>query len=263
MQTLAKIVSMQANWGTTLELNILGEQKLCSFNCTYCNLGATEHRLNQLKSRAGHPSIAPSAKLVCESLRTEFAKIHDHGPRIDTVLISGNGEPTLHPEFSEIVAEIIKLRDQLNPSAKIHVLTNGAHLNNKKVTHALNSVDERIIKFDTSNPRAFEALNQPLSRITIDEIVSAARKLKDFKVQTMFVANNDEPTGSTGISSMTPSDFEDWIELISLIKPKGVYLQRMIQPGVDKKSSCVSEDELDAIAAKLDRRTGIRALLLN
>lgn len=46
----------------------------------------------------------------------------ENGENLDVITFSGNGEPTLHPEFSGIIDDTIELRDLYFPHVKISVL---------------------------------------------------------------------------------------------------------------------------------------------
>jgi wyosine [tRNA(Phe)-imidazoG37] synthetase (radical SAM superfamily) len=236
--------------GRTLGINILGDKtKICSLNCAYCDLGSTETRLNRLKETG----FLPSTESLLEAMRVSFRQIHEHGPTIDTVCISGNGEPTLHPDFSEIVGGILSLRDLWLKGKKIAVLTNGASLDQRKIVEAMNRVDERIVKVDAGNERVFKLLNAPLARVNLAKILSGIRSLKDVTVQSMFCQG--------AVDNTLASDVDDWIEVIAMMKPKTVHIQGVSRtPAMTGIKRC-DEDTLHTIASRLERRAGIKALI--
>ena len=62
------------------------------------------------------------------------------GERLDVITFSGNGEPTLHPEFGGVIDDTIALRDRYFPGVKVSVLSNATRLGNPDVVRALGEV---------------------------------------------------------------------------------------------------------------------------
>lgn len=237
--------------GRIVDVNILGTKaKLCSFDCAYCDLGATEVRLNKLKDEG----VLPSVDDVIEAARADFKRIHTVGPMIDTITISGNGEATLHPEFPEIVKALVELRNEWLPGKPIALFTNGALLEQRRICDAANLLDQRFVKLDAGNERVFKTMNTPLSRVTLQKVLGGIRRLKDVSIQAMFAQGAIDNTQS--------SDIEDWIEVIALLQPKTVWIQGVSRaPQYSAVKHC-DEDTLYTIASKLERRTALKAIVL-
>ncbi|MCM2282444.1 MAG: radical SAM protein [Bdellovibrionaceae bacterium] len=236
--------------GLTLGVNLLGAgQKVCSFDCAYCDLGPTEVRLNRLKNDFPFPSFDE----IRMALEKGFPLAHQSVAKINAISIAGNGEPTLHPAFSEVMDLILKRRDLDLPGTPVIVLTNGAHLDSRKTVEALNKADERMLKFDAGNERMFKTINAPLVRASVSKILAGVNSLKDVTVQSFFVQG--------AVDNTSPSDIEDWMEVIGLIKPKAVHLHGMNRvPALSGLQRC-EEDTLYTIASRLERRTQIRSLV--
>jgi wyosine [tRNA(Phe)-imidazoG37] synthetase (radical SAM superfamily) len=237
-------------YGRTIEIDLFGAKaKICSFDCPYCDLGATVVRLNKLKD-AG---FVPTATEILENAQQRFREIHEKGPGVDTILISGNGEPTLHPECPEIVAGLMALRDVWLAKKPIVLFTNGCNLDQRRVNEAVNKLDQRVVKVDVGNERMFKAFNAPLSRVTLQKVISGIRLLKDVTIQAMFVQGS--------IDNTQAADVEDWIEVVGLLKPKAVHIMGMSRPAHTLGLKRCDEDTLHTIATKLERRTGLKPLI--
>lgn len=234
-------------YGASLGLDLLGREKACSFDCGYCDLGPSLARLNQLKQ----DSFLPSTKEILDAAQAAFSHLHANGPAIDVICISGNGEPTLHPEFLEVVKGLIDLRNLWLPGKPLIALSNGANLSQRKVVSALNLLDERVIKIDAGNEKIFKLVNAARSRVSLAQVLSSLTKLGDFTVQSMFIQG--------AVDNTKPADIEDWIEVIAMIRPKAVQIQGMSRPAHRNDLIAPDEDSLHSINAKLERRTGIRA----
>jgi wyosine [tRNA(Phe)-imidazoG37] synthetase (radical SAM superfamily) len=237
-------------FGRSLGINILGtEQKACSFDCAYCDLGATTIRLNRLKSDI----VFPTVDAISEAVNASLKEIHANGPNFDMICLSGNGEPTLHPDFNEVVKSVMQARETWMPDKPIAVLTNGAHLDSRKVVDAMNKIDQRIVKIDAGNERAFKVVNSPLSRTTLAKVISGVRSLKDVTIQALFVQGATDNTSH--------ADIEDWIEVIAIIKPKTVQIHGISRQTTQSGLIRCDEDTLYAIASRLERKTQIKAIV--
>jgi wyosine [tRNA(Phe)-imidazoG37] synthetase (radical SAM superfamily) len=231
-------------YGTTLGINLLGKDKICSFNCGYCDLGRTDLTLNYVRKEHVFPSldeIVSKLRVAVSGLKTE----------VKALVISGNGEPTLHPQFDEIIQGLIPVRNEILTSIPIVVLTNGAHLDSKKVITGLNLTDERVVKIDAGNDTVFKAVNNPLVRTSVAKIMNGVRKLNDCTIQSMFVRGTFDNT--------LPEMIEEWIEVVGILKPKSVQLMTVTRNPVDPKIIAVDEDTLYTIAHKLKKRTQLEA----
>ena len=231
-------------YGTTLGINLLGGEKVCSYDCVYCSLGPTTLTMN--KARKDY--VFPTLEQISAAFKTYIAK----SVPMEAIVVSGNGEPTLHPEFDEAMKRILGLRQEHLPTAKIIVLSNGAHLDNKKVINGMNMIDERVIKVDAGNDALMMKINDPLIRINMAKFLSGVRKLKDPVVQSMFF---------TGQVDNTQGDvLDEWIEIIGMIKPKAIQLCTITRPTpVMPGLKALDEDMLYSIAFKLKKRTTLEA----
>ncbi len=238
-------------FGRTIEIDLFGSKaKICSFDCPYCDLGATQTRLNKLKEQGA----VPSSQEILAQAQQRFRDIHEKGPGVDSVIISGNGEPTIHPEFPEIVSGLISLRDIWLAGKPIVLFTNGANLDQRRVNEAVNRLDQRVVKLDAGNERIFKTMAAPLSRVTLQKVISGVRLLKDVTIQAMFVQGAVDNTSS--------ADLEDWIEVVGLLKPHSVQITTITRPTHIAGLKSCDEDTLHTIATKLERRTSLKASVL-
>ncbi len=234
----------------TVDVNLLGDTKLCSFDCSYCDLGATEVRLNKLKEDGRLPTV----EQVLETARSAFRDIHERGPMVESITLSGNGEPTVHPDFPEIVRGLIELRNQWLPGKPFVLYTNGAALDQRRISEAVSKLEECFVKVDAGNERVFKLMNAPLSRVSLQKVISGIRLLNSVSVQAMFCQGATDNTGA--------NDVDDWIEVMALLKPKAVQIQGLSRSPQNSGVVRCDQDTLYTIASKLERRTGIKATVI-
>ena len=122
--------------GTSLGVNLLPESgKVCTFDCIYCECGLN----NQVKTN----DKMPTRELVREELERTLSEMKNRGDQLDIITFAGNGEPTAHPKFAEIIDDTISLRDRYYPNTKIGVLTNGTQIHKPKVFEALKKIEDK------------------------------------------------------------------------------------------------------------------------
>ena len=114
--------------GTSLGMNLLPyDGKLCSFDCIYCECGWNAEHPGRTRTKL------PGRENVRLALEDKLKLLREEGISLDVITFAGNGEPTLHPEFSGIIDDTIALRDHYYPTTSISVLSNGMHLDKNEV----------------------------------------------------------------------------------------------------------------------------------
>ncbi|MBQ5838558.1 MAG: radical SAM protein, partial [Bacteroidaceae bacterium] len=167
--------------GISLGINLMpGDGKWCSFDCLYCECG-----LNKDK-KAKQP--LPSVEEVKEKLEAKLKEMSARGEELNVLTFSGNGEPTMHPCFLEIVENVIILRNEYYPEAKVSVLSNSTQVHRKDVFEALMKVDNALMKLDTVSPEYIKLVDQPNVNYNIENIIDCLEKMKGHAIiQTMFM----------------------------------------------------------------------------
>ena len=201
--------------GRSLGLNLTpAHLKLCSFNCSYCQYGWSEHSRRATEPGFEHwPSPATVAKAVASALRS----IASQGDHVDRLTLAGHGEPTMHPKFREVVAAIRKVRDELVPGVPIAVLSNASTLERADVREALADLDERYMKLDAGDTATLRSVNG--SPLSIEQLVAGLKKVQDIVIQAMFVKDRTGRVDNTGDLTVI-----NWVGALDRIKPKAVQI---------------------------------------
>ena len=231
-------------YGLTLGVNVLGREKVCSFDCGYCDLGLSKMTLQYARKEYQFPNV----DMIVSSVRKAVSELKSE---VTALVVSGNGEPTLHPDFDEIIKALLPLRHEILLGRPLIVFTNGAHLDVKKVVAGLNEADERVVKLDAGNDATLKMVNSPLVRTSVEKIMDGIKKLKDFHIQSMFVKGE--------VDNTTPERIDEWIEVMGILKPKSVQLMTLTRPPAMQNFLAVEEDTLYSIAHKLKKRTQLEA----
>lgn len=202
--------------GVSLGINLLPvDSKVCSFDCIYCECGR-----NPKKQKA--KSGLPSRESVKERLEATLADMQQKNKLPDVITFAGNGEPTLHPHFAEIVEDTLQLRDIYAPKARIAVLSNATMLHRPKVFEALLKVDDNIQKLDSAYEETVRLLDCPQGSFNMEKVVEQLTAFKgSVIIQTMFIrgAYNGIP-----IDNSTEAEVNAWMELVRKIAPAQVMI---------------------------------------
>lgn len=228
--------------GVSLGINLLpADGKVCSFDCIYCECGNNADFRTQSK--------LPTREEVRATLEAKLKEMQANGPAPDVLTFAGNGEPTIHPHFPEIIDDTLALRDQYFPNAKVSVLSNAAHINRPAVFEALNKVDNNILKLDTVDEEYIRLVDKPVAKYILSEVINHLKAYKgNCIIQTMFLKGtyHGEEIGNTSDKYVLP-----WIEAIKEIAPKQVMIYTIERETPDHHLLKASPEELDRIAALL------------
>ena len=139
--------------GVSLGVNLLPSTgKVCSFDCIYCECGYNG------ENKGGK---IPSKEEVFEAMESRLKKMSAENDPLDVITFAGNGEPTMHPDFPEIIDFTLRMRDKYYPQAKVSVLSNSTRIDRQPVFDALQKVDNNILKLDSAIPETVELLDAP------------------------------------------------------------------------------------------------------
>ena len=235
--------------GTSLGINLMpNDGKICSFDCLYCEAGFNAQG-------AGTTGVS-RRKEVAEALRAKLQAMHNAGDRLDVITFSGNGEPTLCPDFPEIVDDVIALRDEFYPNVKISVLSNSTMIGKPEVVAALRKVDNNILKLDSAVESTMRAIDRPAdSGFTVERVVDRLCQFSgECIVQTMMLRGTH---CGTAIDNTTDAEIDALIEAYRKINPREVMLYSIDRATPEEQLEKVEKPELETIAQRF-RAAGIK-----
>ena len=193
--------------GSSLGINLLPEKgKICNFDCIYCECGWNRDGRND--------TVLPTAAKVRGDLERMLVKLIAEGTPVDSITFSGDGEPTLNPEFPQIIDDTLRLRDQYYPQAKVSVLSNATRVHLPEVFNALRRVDNPIMKIDAPTNELVEKINQPAPGYDVARVVEALKQFNgNFVLQTCMLHSPD-------FDSSRPEVAEGLMAIVRLLKPR-------------------------------------------
>lgn len=235
--------------GISLGVNLLPTNgKLCNFNCIYCECGWTEKGAEKL-------SFNPMDEVI-RQLENALRVRQESGELLDVITFAGNGEPTMHPQFAEIIDATIALRDRYFPQVKVAVLSNATLIERENVRGALEKVDRAILKIDSAIDSTIALIDGPKGNYSLSAVIEAMKKFKgEIIIQTMFLRG--ECRGEV-VDNTTKEEIEAWIAVLKEIRPALVMIYTIDRDTPLDTLIKVSYAELCAIGEDVEA-AGIKA----
>lgn len=235
--------------GISLGVNLLpADGKICTFDCIYCECGFNSERRPKRR--------IPQRHEVADALEMKLAEMKADGALPDVITFAGNGEPTVHPQFNEIIDDTIALRDRYCPDAKVSVLTNATMLSKPTVFEALLKVDNNILKLDTVDTAYIQRVDRPNGRYDVREIIGYMKKFGGKAViQTLFLKGEVD---GVDVNNTVEEYVAPWIEAVKEIAPREVMIYTIDRETPQKGLIKATHEELDRIVKKLTD-AGIKA----
>ncbi|MDL2223818.1 radical SAM protein [Bacteroidales bacterium OttesenSCG-928-M06] len=230
--------------GISLGVNLLPpNRKICTFDCVYCECG-----FNKDGNKSNNKF--PKREAVKQALEERLKEISEKKEKLDSITFSGNGEPTLHPEFKEVIEDTITLRDIYYPEAKISVFSNSTTISSPSVFRALRKIDNNILKLDAAFDPIMKNIDQPtLKDFNLEKLIRGLKKFNgNLIIQTIFLKGNNN--GQSADNTL-PENISHWVKLITEINPKLVMIYSLDRETPSKTLEKVSKKELEIIADKL------------
>ena len=224
--------------GSSLGVNLLPSKgKLCNFDCIYCECGWNKDGMGDRR----FPEFAE----IEAALEEKMVMAAADGTRVDSITFSGNGEPTMHPEFPKVIDVTIRLRDRYFPDAKVSVLSNATLLGRPEIADALMRVDNPILKIDASSDALIQKINKPAGTYRLEAVLENLKKFEGrFVLQTMFLKS---PYFDTAV----PESLNRWMDIVRELKPREVMVYTIDRETPDKSLGKYTVEEMTEMVRPL------------
>ena len=225
--------------GVSLGVNLMPtDAKLCSFDCVYCECGWNQPVL--------HPQL-PTRQQVREALNSQLSTLNY---QLDVITFSGNGEPTMHPDFLGIIQDTCTLRDQYCPNAKVAVLSNSTQLGRVEVVQALKLCDNRILKLDSAIDATMRLIDKPVNpHLTVAQVMEWLQQFDgDFTLQTCFLRGDYH---GQVIDNTTSEELAAWYQAVEILHPKQVMIYVIDRATPLQTLEKIPAEQMQAIAKPL------------
>jgi wyosine [tRNA(Phe)-imidazoG37] synthetase (radical SAM superfamily) len=191
--------------GSSLGIDpISQENKVCSFDCIYCQIGKTKNLSCQRQI------YVPIDKVI-----NEINKLPQLD--IDYITFAGRGEPTLAKNLGDMIKEVKELN-----IAKTAILTNSSLIYTEDLRKELLLADFVIAKLDAGSQKMLEKINQPVKGISFNMILAGIKRFKSeykgkFALQIMFTEENQD--NAQNIAEIAEEINPDEVQLNTPLRP--------------------------------------------
>lgn len=237
--------------GVSLGVNLLPvDAKICSFDCIYCECGF---------NTTMQESPLPTREQVYATLEAKLREMVATNELPDVITFAGNGEPTLHTQFKDIIDDTIALRDRYCPEAKVSVLSNSTRIHKPAVFRALQQVDNNILKFDSAIESTVQRLDRPVSKqFTVNRQIEDLKRFNgNLIIQTLFLRGKLK---DGAIDNTTEEEVSLWLEALKIIRPKQVMIYSIDRETPTKGLEKVPLETLQQIAERT-RKIGFEVMV--
>ena len=233
--------------GISLGINLMpNDGKICSFDCVYCEAG--------YNAQGQGTTGVPTRNDVHYRLNAKLSAMHAAGEKLDVITFSGNGEPTLHPDFARIALDVAALRDQYFPQARMSLLSNATRIHLEEVRKALLCFDNILLKLDTVSEEYIRRVDRPCGHYSVEEQMKWLTELHErITIQTMFMKGTHE---GEDVNNCKEEFIVPWLEALSSIRPRMVTIYTIDRETPSPLLEKASREELDAIGGRV-RELGI------
>ena len=227
--------------------------KLCTFNCVYCECGwntPVTHPVLPTRAEVREALEAKLKSLCSVSEQSERSILCQQSGPLDVITFSGNGEPTLHPDFLGIIEDTCALRDQYCPKAKVSVLSNSTQLGRPDVVQALHLCDNRILKLDAATDGMMRRIDLPVNeQLTVKTLIGWLDQFNgDFTLQTCFLRGKHN---GQVIDNTTPEELNAWYQAVETLHPKQIMIYVIDRKTPEEHLEKIPREEMERIAAPL------------
>lgn len=224
--------------GASLGINLLPKEgKICNFDCIYCECGWN-------KDGRGD-TVIPTAAEVKQRLEDKLKELKSAGTAIDSITFSGDGEPTLNPDFPQIIDDTLELRDLYFPEAKVSVLSNATRVHIESIAAALKKVDNPILKIDAPTDALVEHINKPAPGYSVERVIKALEGFEgNFVLQTMFLKSKD-------FDSSSPEVLEGWMDIVRRLRPREIMVYTIARPTPEEGLQKFTPEQMESLVKPL------------
>ncbi len=232
--------------GVSLGINLQpADGKVCTFDCIYCECGFNADHIPAMRR--------PTREEVAEALEKRLIQMKEEGESPDVLTFAGNGEPTGHPQFEEIIEDTVRLRNSYFPKARISVLSNSTFIHREQVRRALMKVDNNILKLDTVDPEYIAMTDRPTSKnYDVRKIIEGMKLFNGHVIiQTMFMKGTDD--NGNNVDNTGDKYVEPWLKAVKEIEPMEVMIYTIDRETPEHGLQKASKEEMEAIRRRVEK----------
>jgi len=175
--------------GLSLGIDILPKNKLCTYNCVYCEIGPTK----EVVSPEYRINAPPSS-----NFRKELKDILKYVPHLKSITFGYNGEPTLNENLLDFYTITLDVRRDLkwtNEPPLITLFTNSSTLHLDEIRERVKHFDLVLAKLDAATENDFISANRPHNEcrdinVVVESLVKLRKDMQNKKLAIQCLIYN-------------------------------------------------------------------------
>jgi wyosine [tRNA(Phe)-imidazoG37] synthetase (radical SAM superfamily) len=263
--TYAYPVISRRSGGVSIGVN-LNIDKLCNFDCPYCQVDRTVPRparpidVSAIRREVGQLLDSVDDRGVCRL--EKFAGVPEESRKLRDIAVSGDGEPTMVPEFPEVCGSLAELQaSRPDLDFKLVLITNSTLLDRPAVLEGIGRLlakrGEVWAKLDAGTEEWYQKIN--VSRIRLDRIEANLKRLGErhpFAIQSMWHALDGEYPSE--------SELDAYLERLRRIRDDGssiteVQLYTLARKPANPACTPVTREFLSRLEGRIRAELGLAA----
>ncbi|MCY3001030.1 MAG: hypothetical protein NTV21_04425 [Planctomycetota bacterium] len=230
-------------FGTSLGINLTPTPRTeCGPDCLHCKTAYAASV--PIVSRA---HILPSSGLIVTNAARRIIEIQRAGEKLESLAVSGTGDPTMHPNLLEISENLRDLKAKWFPKAKLNLLSPSQALSSPELRAVCVIYDRAVFAFEWGTAKTYDTF-RPNATLDYKTLVDRLQGLDRWSAQATFVQG--------ALDNSSDREVQGWMKKIEELRPREVYL--LTTEGKAKAGiKSVPLSKLEEISAKLVEKTGI------
>lgn len=206
--------------------------KVCTFDCIYCECGATRRLTTKRKEY-----------IPVEKVKSELSDYFSRNGDPDFVTFSGSGEPTLNNQIADAIEFVHTLRPQL----PVAVITNGSLLHLEEVRKQLLKATHVLPSLDAADETIFRQINRPSKNLKLSQYIDGLIQFRQDFPGTIWLEVFMIPGMNTGRKHLL-----ELRNVLQKIRPDRIQLNTLDRPGTVKNIEPASSALLEQIKGDLE-----------
>lgn len=191
----------------------------------------------------------PRASVVVTSAARTLIRLSKAGEKVETLVVYGtSSEPTMHPEFREIVGNLRDLRNKWFSKSKLVLLSEDPHLEGAEVRHSIGIFDRVVVRYEWGTAKTFASATGRKST-ELASLAASLAQIDNLVLQARFLRGDTD--------NSTEAEVRAWIKKLTELKPREIHLLTSVGKGASKKAKPVTKTRIAEIAAEVTEKTGV------
>jgi wyosine [tRNA(Phe)-imidazoG37] synthetase (radical SAM superfamily) len=196
------------------------------------------------------PNSFPTQAIVVTTAARRMIELSKGGEKLDAIVVQGDVDPTLHPDFREIAENLRELSNKWFGKAQLTLVSDSLGLGDPEVRQSLSLFDQPILRLESGTQKTFAALTgrKPAEFKSVTENLVKV-ELERIVIEARFVRGSAD--------NSTENEVKAWLRYLEAAKPAAVQLTTLEKADTARKLKPITRTRLEAIANQVADRTGL------